>query len=187
MENIRQPKPARLVITGGPGSGKTDFFERLRTEPDFSGFVMFEDLARTMLDQYPQHRQNRLAFHRELYRRLVGREQAVGATSYVADRGTVDAFAYHPESAADVGTTIEAEYKRYTGVVQLGSAAALGEQYYGLDAVRIESVPEALVIEENIRRVWKDHPGYVFVEAMVDMERKYQAFLETMRRLARRT
>jgi hypothetical protein len=74
---------------------------------------------------------------------------------------------------ADVGTTLEREYGRYTAVVQLGSAAALGEQYYRQDRIRRETTAEALEIEEAIREVWGRHPNYIFVPAVEDMEEKY--------------
>lgn len=171
----------RLVITGAPASGKTLFFERLKNVPEFHGFVFFEELARQLLMETPSYRSRRAEFHREIYRRQTAREATAAGRPFVSDRGTIDAFAFHPETIRDVGTTLEAEYGRYTGVIQLGSAALLGRDYYPTDEVRQESIDEALAIEAAIRRVWEPHPGYRFVAAVVSLEEKYRAF-ETIAR-----
>jgi predicted ATPase len=170
------PEPKRIVITGGPGSGKTQFFERLKLEAELSEFLFFEELARRIISDQPHIRHHPDKFHREIYRRQIEREETAGARSLITDRGTVDAFAFHPETMTDVGTTLEAEYRRYSLVVQLGSAAALGEDYYVQDEIRQESVAEALVIESALRRVWSAHPGYQFLGASEHLEEKYSRF-----------
>lgn len=160
------------MITGAPGSGKSEGLNRLRSEPRLAGFEFFEELARLILTEQPDFRSDWPAFHREIYRRQVAREAAIGERPFVTDRGTVDAFAFHPESMVDVGTSLEREYARYTQVIQLGSAAGLGEVYYHCDDVRNETIPQALEIEAAIGRVWQGHPGYRFVEATPDFELK---------------
>lgn len=167
---------ARIVITGGPGSGKTIFFEKLKQDVAFSGFLFFDELARQILTENPQIRHDQTAFHREIYNRQVARETAAGKRSFVTDRGTVDTFAFHPETVTEVNTTLEQEYKRYTGVIQLGSAAGLGHAFYCRDEIRQETVAEALQIEAAIRSVWGQHPNYTFLSARQDIEEKYDQF-----------
>jgi len=166
----------RIVVTGAPASAKTEFVERLKGESPLDGFLFFEELARIILSENPEIRRNKAALHREIYTRQVAREDAAGEKSFVTDRGTVDAFAFHPESMGQVGTTLEKEYRRYTSVIQLGSAASLGEVYYIRDDIRNESAAEALEIEAAIRRVWGSHPNYAFVAAQPDLAEKYALF-----------
>ena len=149
--------------------------ERLRTLPELAGFLFFDELARRIISANPELRRDRTAFHREIYRQQVERENAAEGRSFVTDRGTVDAFAFHPETVTQVGTSLEAEYARYTGVIQLQSAAALGAEYYATDEIRNESVSEALQIEAAIKRVWSGHARYTLVPADVDFEKKYGA------------
>jgi len=175
----------RLVITGAPASGKTVFWERLKNVPEFSGFVFFEELARRLLIETPSYRSRWAEFHREIYRRQVAREDAVIGRSFVTDRGTVDAFAFHPETVRDVSTTLETEYQRYTAVIQLGSSAALGREYYPIDEVRNETIEQALAIEAAIRRVWEPHPAYRYVSAESAFEEKYRRFETIARTLAK--
>jgi predicted ATPase len=174
----------RIVITGAPASGKTVFFERLRTLPALRDFIFFDELARRILIEDPSFRGRWAAFHREIYRRQVARESEAGERPFITDRGTVDAFAFHSETAADVGTTIEAEYRRYTAVVQLGSSACLGKEYYAIDPVRQETPAETLEIERRIRLVWQGHPRFHFIAAGTSLETKYSTFEALIMRLA---
>ena len=173
----------RIVITGAPASGKTEVFERLRLDPRYAAFTFFEELARRLLIDNPHYHTDRAAFHREIYHRQTAREDALKGTPFISDRGTVDAFAFHPETAADVGTTIEAEYNRYNHVIHLGSSARLGPEAYKTDEIRRESLEDALVIEAAIEKVWRNHPGYHYLQATVDFEEKYTRFLSLVNSL----
>jgi len=166
-------KTHRIVITGAPASGKSDFLARLR------GFL--PEIARSLLESNPDYRHNWGVFHREVYRRQTAQEDALVDQSFITDRGTCDAFAFHPETAADVGTTIAREYARYNLVIQLESAANLGAEFYVQDDVRIESIEDVLAIEAVTTRVWHEHPDYRFVPAEEDVEVKYRRVVEILR------
>lgn len=173
----------RIVITGAPASGKTEFLERLKRHPAFSSFIFFEELARQLLSENPEYRKNWCGFHIELYHRQLAREKQVHNRPFIADRGTADAFAFHPETVLSVGTTLEEEYRRYSAVVQLGTSAALGDEFYQRDDIRNEPATAALAIEKAIAGVWRGHPRYHFVKAEIDFEKKYRNFLQIVMRL----
>jgi predicted ATPase len=175
----------RIVITGAPSSGKTEFFERLESHPAFSGFLFFDELARQLLTENPHYRNNWSKFHIELYHRQEVREKQARDRPFITDRGTADAFAFHSAAMSEVGTTLEKEHQKYSAVVQLGTSAILGERFYQRDSIRNEPVAKALAIEEEIKKVWCRHPGYHFVEAEIDFEKKFRNFLQLVLRLIR--
>jgi len=168
--------PARIVITGAPGSGKSEFLNRLRLLPRYKEYAFLDELARQLLTQNPGLREDPLAFHKEIYAQQTAREAALDNGPFISDRGTIDAFAFHPETIGAVGTTIEREYNRYSAVIQLGSSAALGLDLYVLDDVRRETIDDALAIEQALRSVWQRHPEYHFISAEPKMETKYTRF-----------
>ena len=172
-----------IVITGAPGSGKTEFLKRLSREPKFKQFTFFEEMARKLLDETPDYRERWGEFHKQIYKRQIKRENDLKGKPFVTDRGTVDAFAFHPETAEHVGTTIENEYLRYDSVIHLGSAASLGDNHYRQDKIRFESIEEALNIEFQIKNVWEKHPGYHFIEAFDNLENKYGKFLDYLKKI----
>jgi predicted ATPase len=171
---------SRIVITGAPASGKTEFHKKLKSDLKFSEFIFFDELARQLLFEKPSYRQNWSLFHKEIYFQQTKREDDLDGKPFITDRGTVDAFAFHPETISDVGTTFEIEYGRYDAVIQLGSAANLGGNYYQMDKIRQETTKEAVDIENKIINVWKDHPGYIMIKAERDIDLKYKKFYNTM-------
>ena len=118
-------KISQIVITGAPASAKTEFIERLRAMPEFSHFTFFEELARKLLGENSSGRDNPEEFHRRIYEAQSKRESKLGERPFITDRGTLDAFAFHPESINLIATTFEREYRRYSAVMQLGAAATL--------------------------------------------------------------
>ncbi len=177
--------PHKIVITGAPASGKSKFIQRLKTNSYFADFVFFDELARRLLEEDPTYRDRSHQWHQDIYHRQVTREDAVAGKPFMTDRGTADAFAFHPETAAACGTTIENEYKRYSAVILLKSSAALGEEYYHQDEIRTESATEVLAIEKATIEVWKGHEHFHLIEAEIDPELKYSRLVETLLHLLR--
>jgi predicted ATPase len=171
----------RIVITGAPASAKTEFIERLKSNHEFAHFEFLEELARKLLNQNAGYRRDPIEFHCHIYDFQVEREEELQGRPFITDRGTVDGFAFHPGSLKTIGTSLDREYQRYTGVIQLGSAAKLGRQYYKRDEIRSESLDEALKIEKAISKVWQGHKGYKYIEPCANIERKFDKFVQLVR------
>ncbi len=169
----------RIVITGAPASGKTLFFERVKTELFLSEFIFFDELARQLLEETPSYRSNWNQFHLDIYNRQVEREDN-NSKSFITDRGTVDTFAFHPDTAAQVNSSIEKEYKRYTAVILLESSANLGDKFYKTDKIRNESIAEAKEIEYNLKTAWSSHHHFYFIKARNSIEEKFIEFKESL-------
>ncbi len=165
---------SRIVLTGAPGSGKTEFLRRLSAEPALAGFCFLEEQARRILIEQPEIRHDRSAFHKIVYQRQTAAEATAGERPFITDRGTVDAYAFHPDHLAEVGATLQREYARYTLVIHLGTAATLGSEFFVTDTVRHESAEEALEIERAHRAAWSGHPAYVYIPANPCIDAKYK-------------
>ncbi len=176
-------KISQIVITGAPASAKTEFIERLKTMPEFSKFTFFEELARKLLGENSSGRDNPEVFHRRIYNIQTRRESELGERPFITDRGTLDAFAFHPESINLIGTTFEREYRRYSAVMHLGTAAALGEKFYCQDDIRTDSIEEALKIDKALSEIWSGHDTYNYVAAEIKIERKFSQFIALLRGL----
>src|SRR5688500_3763171 len=124
----------RIVLTGGPGAGKTMVSEALaRLEP--GRFVRVPEAATQVYDSL-RTRWDRLdlAGRRDVQRRIyhlqVEQEERLAEAHagkvLVLDRGTVDGAAYWPEGPEDywrgLGRTLKAELAGYGGLSQLRSA-----------------------------------------------------------------
>jgi predicted ATPase len=174
----------RIVLTGGPGSGKTVIAALLARQcPD--RFVCIPEAASQVYAELGT-RWDRLddAGRRDLQRRIyrlqrAQEEQFADDPSRIMllDRGTVDGSAYWPDGFdaywLDLGTTREVELARYDAVIWLQTAAILG-LYDGSasNACRSEDAAGAVETGQRLLQAWEGHPGLVQVGAFVDLNEK---------------
>jgi predicted ATPase len=177
-----------VVLTGGPGAGKTAvlelirlfFCEHVKTLPESAAIVFSGGFPRgPELD-------SRQAAQRAIYHvqhELESTEDVDNAAIVLCDRGTIDGSAYWPgpgELWPAVGTTIEAELARYDAVIHLRTPTS-AEDYAGRNSVRIETVEEAGVIDARIAQAWSGHPRRFTVEATADFLTKAAEAMQLLR------
>jgi len=165
----------RVVLTGGPGAGKTAvlelirlfFCEHVRTLPESASIVFggrFPRSDRLDLQQAAQ----RAIYH--VQRELESTVQSENLAVVLCDRGTVDCSAYwrgDGDLFTSVGTTREAEMRRYDAVIHLRTPRTPAA-YNHDNPLRIESLEEAAQMDERILQQWEGHPRRFLVEATED-------------------
>lgn len=178
----------RVVLTGGPGAGKTAVLELMRlffcahvtSLREAAGIVFGGGFPRH--DRW-EHRQaaQRAIFHVQHSLELTA--DADNAAVVLCDRGTVDGAAYWtgPGSLwSAVGTTWEAELARYHAVIHLRTPTE--PDAYGRDnPLRVESLSEAGEIDARIAESWAPHPRRFMVEATPDFLTKAARALDLLR------
>lgn len=174
-KNIQQPcsKCCRIVLTGGPGGGKTTAADLFRREIGDRAVVVPE--AATILFQggFPRSRDAQAArFAQTTIFHVQRNLEEVQAALYpgrtlLCDRGTIDGAAYWPDGDAGyfaaVGTTFEAELRRYDAVIFFETAAVGGASIEGGNPVRNESLKEAVALDGKLRKLWMQHPRFILV------------------------
>ena len=180
-------KRRRVVLTGGPGAGKTAVLELIRQSfcqhvkvlPEAAGIVFGGGFPRGTDVQLRQAAQ-RAIFYVE--RELEATGDLGNPAVVLCDRGTVDGLAYWlggSDFFASVGTTLEEQFARYDTVIHLRTPGATG--YNHVNPLRIESAAEAEAIDERILRVWDGHPRRFLVEASADFVEKAQRAIAILR------
>jgi predicted ATPase len=167
------PKCCRVVLTGGPGGGKTTAADLFRRE--IGDRVVIVPEAATILFQggFPRSRKEgaRRAAQTTIFHVQRHLEDVQGAIYpgriLLCDRGTVDGAAYWPGKATDyftsVGTTLEDELQRYDAVIFFETAAVGGASIEGGNPVRDESLTEAIKLDAKLRALWSQHPKFILV------------------------
>jgi len=163
----------RIVLTGGPGGGKTTAGDLFRRE--IGDRVVLVPEAATLLFSggFPRVHEPLAvqSAQRAIYHVQRNLEDVQGARFprriLLCDRGTVDGAAYWPgapdEFFDEVGTTLRAEYKRYDAVIFFESAAVGGDRIEGGNPIRSESIEQAVKLDRKLRELWSGHPRFVFV------------------------
>lgn len=178
----------KIVITGGPGSGKTIVTAALAAERP-ERFVLVPEAA-TQVYTILQTRWDKLDLagrrdaQRRMYRLQLEQESRLArehpTKTLLLDRGTVDGSAYWPEGPhafwQDLGTTHEAELARYDAVILLETCAVLG-LYDGSDSnfCRFEDADAAVRSSEFLKQLWSGHPRVVYVDSHPKLQDKIDA------------
>ena len=187
----------RIVLTGGPGAGKTLIAAMLaRDQPD--AFVVVPEAA-TQVYQQLRTRWDRIdaPARRDVQRRIYALqlEQEERAAREAAgkvlllDRGTIDGAAYWPDGPdhywQELGTSHPVELARYDAVVWLETCAAVGAYDGDLsNAARHEDTRLAISRGNAVLRLWEAHPRLVRVMACPRFEDKVAAASGVLRTLA---
>ena len=181
--------PRRIVLTGGPGAGKTATLELIRRAsfcdhveilPEAAGIVFGGGFPRRK-DAIGRKAAQRAIFH--VQRELEEAAAADNAAIILCDRGTVDGAAYWPgpEDYFDaVRSTLDEELERYDAVIHLRTPSG-GGGYNHQNPLRTESAIEAALVDERILQVWMTHPRRFIVEPTADFLRKAAHVLALLR------
>jgi hypothetical protein len=183
----------RIVLTGGPGSGKT-VISRALVEADPERFVLVPEAA-TQVYAALQTRWDRLDIEgrrdvqRQIYRVQTEQEERLARQFpnhiLLLDRGTIDGAAYWPDGPddywRDLGTDPARELARYDTVIWMESCAALG--LYDGDAsnfCRFEDAAGAIASGQLLLKLWSGHHALQNVGAFARLDNKIAAVRELL-------
>jgi predicted ATPase len=177
----------RIVLTGGPGAGKTAVLELLHQFVCKHVVILPEAASMLFRGGFPRGSAvgQRAATQRAIFHVQRELEASADAADHAAimlcDRGTVDGAAYWPGPATiwdEVGTTREEELARYDAVIHLRTPELA---HYNLsNPMRTETAAEAAVIDERIAHEWRGHPRRFTIENEADFFRKAHRALDIL-------
>jgi predicted ATPase len=167
-------KRCRIVVTGGPGGGKTTAADLFRREMGDRVVVVPEAATLLFSGGFPRYSEPSARMSAQTAIFHVQRNlEDVQATRFadrvlLCDRGTVDGAAYWPSENPHaffehVGTSFEQELHRYDAVIFFETAAAGGLPIEGNNPVRVESNEQALQLDASLRKLWSHHPRFEFI------------------------
>ena len=164
----------RIVLTGGPGGGKTtaaalyrrELGERIVVVPEAATLLFAGGFPRSP-EPHARASAQRAIFH--VQRNVEDVQSALyPGRILLCDRGTVDGAAYWPDDSRPgffeaVHSSLEAELARYDAVLFFETAAVGGQSIEGGNPTRVEDEAYAIVLDARLRELWSQHPHFLFV------------------------
>lgn len=179
----------RIVLTGGPGAGKTAVLEvirkalchHVRVLPESAGILFGGGFPRSRAPELRRPAQRAIFYvQRELEEMVKSQDYAI----VLCDRGTIDGLAYWPgpgDMLQMLGTSLDEQLARYHAVIHLRTPGAAAG--YNFDnPLRVESAAEAAEIDERIAAAWQRHPRRLEVPATTDFIAKARRAVELVER-----
>jgi predicted ATPase len=185
----REPhEPRRIVLTGGPGAGKTAVLELVRKSfcrhvqvlPEAAGIVFGGGFPRGTTLELRRAAQRAIFYvQRELEAAALSNDIAIA----LCDRGTIDGLAYWPgpdDLWHALGTSLDEQLERYHAVIHLRTPPLEGG-YNQQNPLRVESAAEAAAIDVQIALAWSCHPRRFEITATPDFLAKAAHAIEIIR------
>jgi len=184
----------RIVLTGGPGGGKTTAADLFRREIGEKVVIVPETATMLFTGGFPRVGEPKAltATQRAIFHAQVGLEDVQGALYpgrvLLCDRGTVDGAAFWPDDAPEgffesLGTSLEEQLRRYDAVIFFESAAVGDISIEGGNPARTESNEEARHLDMRLRELWSKHPNFHFVPHSTSFFAKLQDGLGQLQKI----
>ncbi|KAF8766346.1 TRPL translocation defect protein 14 like protein [Argiope bruennichi] len=192
----------RLVLTGGPCSGKTTgqarlctFFENLGWKvyrvPEaatvlLNGGVRFPDLTPSEAEKFQENLLKTMMAMEETYFSLAS--TCNRNCLVICDRGTMDAAAFIPKDvwenmlAANGWNAVQLRDNRYNQVVHLITAANGAEEFYNVEdnSCRTEGLDLARERDRRAAEAWVGHPYIDVIDNSTDFDTKLRRLIASV-------
>lgn len=192
QEQETDPNNTRLIVlTGGPGGGKTAVLEMAKKSLNAKSVILPESASIIFGGGFWRlpSLSARAAAQRAIYH--VQREmeslvcQEANWQIGLCDRGTLDGLAYWPceeklfwEMSQ---SSLEKEYARYYAVIHLRTPDE-HNGYNHTNPLRIENALQSKLIDDKIAEIWKQHPRYVEVPSQKNFFEKAEIALNLLKK-----
>jgi len=180
-----------IVLTGGPGGGKTAVLEMAKKTlnektvilPESASIIFGGGFWRLPSLTAKTAAQRAIYFVQREMETLVRQEYnwEVG----LCDRGTLDGLAYWPCEEKEFwkmnNSTLEKEYAHYYAVIHMRTPNEING-YNHANPLRIENAVQSKLIDDKIAAIWKNHPRYVEVPSAKSFVEKADMALKLIKK-----
>lgn len=181
-----------IVLTGGPGAGKTAILETLKKMlchhvlvlPEAASILFGGGFWRLKTPVSLRSAQ-RAIFHIQRELEVITLEEKMWARG-LCDRGSIDGLAYWNTSEDDFfkafNTTLQKEYDRYQAIIHLRCPNEK-TGYNHQNPLRTETAEEAQIIDNRIKEIWSKHPNYKEIPAHSNFTKKVEETFNALKNL----
>jgi hypothetical protein len=163
----------RIVLTGGPGGGKSTAADLIRREVGESIVIVPESATLLFMGGFPRKQNEKVI--RSTQRAIFHVQRSIEDIQHelypdrtlLCDRGTIDGAVYWPGELENffeyMGTSLEDEFKRYDAVIFFETAAVGDISIEGGNPIRNENNTQAIELDHRLRDLWSRHSQYIHI------------------------
>lgn len=183
----------KIVVTGGPGGGKTtaldlfqrEFNDKSKIVPE-AATILFKNGIGRETDPHKVMQIQKAIFQvqntmEEIFCSLYP------SSLLVCDRGTLDGVAYWPGEEQGffdmIGSNIETELSRYRAVIFLETAAKKTHHFTSNNPYRTEGVDLAIDLDNKLKKIWSQHPNFFFIPSTESFVHKISHGVEAIKKV----
>lgn len=186
----------RIVLTGGPGGGKTTALDLIRRELGEKVVVVPETATILFSGGFPRRdepdacRSAQKAIY-NVQKNMENIQQSIYPDRVLlCDRGTLDGAAYWPEGEdaffKNLNSSPEQELKRYDAVLFFETAAVGNISIEGGNPIRTEDNQKAVELNDKLKEIWKKHPHFFHISHQPSFFSKLQNAFESIQDIIQR-
>ncbi len=179
-----------IVLTGGPGAGKTaviaaarQIFHQLTILPEAASIVYSGGFPRQPVPFAIRAAQRAIFRVQEQLENYAREERACSVA--LCDRGIADGAAYWPDGHQAffkaIGLSRSEIFRRYHTVIHLRTPSVHLGYTNHTNLVRTESPEEAAALDMQIEKVWEGHPNRLVVPATESFPEKLDQVTDLIR------
>lgn len=165
----------KIVITGGPGGGKTTALDLFRRElfgqvaivPESASAIFASGICRdNQFDVLKLTQKTIFEYQKniESIYRIQHPDKVL-----LCDRGTLDGLAYWPNSEKSffemANSTYKEELGHYDAVIFFETAAQTGGDISTNNPYRNESNEQSIELDRRLKEIWQEHPEFYLVKS----------------------
>lgn len=181
-----------IVITGGPGAGKTAVLEMIK-KMNLLNTIVLPEAASILFSggfwRFPSESARasaqRAIFHIQNEMEILVKEENKWNFA-LCDRGTLDGLAYWPYSEELFWkmnqTSSSKELEKYSAVIHLRTPNDI-QGYNNLNPLRTENYLIAKDIDNRIADIWKAHPKYMAIDSYDNFILKAQLAIDLIHKV----
>lgn len=181
-----------IVITGGPGAGKTAVLEMIKkinlnntTVLPEAASILFNGGFWRLPSKSALASAQRAIFHVQHEMETLVKEENKWNFA-LCDRGTLDGLAYWPYDEELFWkmnqTSLSEELSRYSAIIHLRTPTET-QGYNNINPLRTENALTARGIDNKIADIWKDHPKYMAIESYDNFLTKTELAIELIKKV----
>ena len=184
----------KIVVTGGPGGGKTtaldlfkrEFTNKIAVVPEAATSIFASGIKREDKNEKVIKGIQKMIVDYQMNAEAIYSHQYPNR-NLLCDRGSLDGLAYWPNSEETffeaINSSLENELKRYDAVIFFQTAAVVNESIDSNNPFRNETNEQAIFLDSKLERIWSQHTNFYKISSSNSFLEKIMSGIDVLKKV----